>query len=202
MGEKKHSSREVHVYYHRRIWPISLRTIPVIGREGGGGSSPNLPQQPLLIWHTTCSTLLTLIRRVAVRSDSRCRLCVSVCVIGGEGATELRKKKKKKTPKYLFLALCRNISEPAPPNTKTGSTRVQALRPRLLTTTSPGRRHVVTSKKGLDHAPYFLVLLWRWQRPPAGSTLPINTWCCEEGLLSIYVLQFLVSYDLSSLYES
>lgn len=54
--------------------------IPLIGREGGGVSSPNITRQPLQIWHTTCSTILTLIREVAVRSDHRCRLCVRVCV--------------------------------------------------------------------------------------------------------------------------
>lgn len=55
--------------------------------------------------------------------------------------------KKKDNPKIsLLLALCRNISEPAPPNIKMGSTRVHNIWPHLLAIASSSRRHVVMSK--------------------------------------------------------
>lgn len=116
-----------HVHYRCWIWPKCLGNYPCDWREEGGVSLLNLPRQPLLIWHTTGSTILTLIRRVAVRSDCRCRLCirVRVCVCGewAGGSTKLRKKKQ--NPKIsLLLASCRNINEPTPPNIKTGSTGV------------------------------------------------------------------------------
>lgn len=110
----------------------------------------------------TCSTILTLIRRVAVRSDCCCRLCKCVCVcmcvyvmsgrgqVGGGGCgwqvTKLRKKQKT-NPKYLChrhcVITCLSLLCPT-------SKRVQlefTNRPRLLATTSTRRRRIVKRKR-------------------------------------------------------
>ena len=146
--------------------------------EGGGGgvSLPNLPRQPLLTWHMTCSTLLTLIRRVTVRSDCRCRLsmCVRVCGCAcvwwvGGGAIKLRKKKMHNPKISLLLALCHNISEHTPPDIKTGSSRVHVRGH----APSPPRHQaddMSSPVRETSTAPYFLVLSVRSQRPPAGPT--------------------------------
>lgn len=135
---RKYSSPKVHV----SIIICEFGYMSATGSERGGAGKPNLPRQ-LLIRHTTCSTLLTLICRVVARSVCRCRLTVfGDCVCG-----EWSWKKKKDNPKIsLLLALCRNISEPAPPNIKMGSTRVHNIWPHLLAIASSSRRHAVMSK--------------------------------------------------------
>lgn len=160
---KERFTQSSHVHYHPWILAVhALKPLFEIGEESKEERvCRNLPWQSF-IWHTTCSTLLTLIRRVAVRSDRRCRptvfecsVCVCVCVDGlvrlgvvGVGAQLSWKKKQPKIS--LLLMLCRNISKSAPPDIKMGSARVHSRGHTPFATTSPGRRHVVMSKRRLS----------------------------------------------------
>lgn len=155
---RKYSSPKVHV----SIIICEFGYKSATGSERGGAGKPNLPWQ-LLIRHTTCSTLLTLICRVVARSVCRCRLTVFGDCVCGEWSW-----RKKDNPKIsLLLALCRNISEPAPPNIKMGSTRVHNIWPHLLAIASSSRRHVVMSEASPTH-----LFLW-------GDIRVISTVACK-----------------------
>lgn len=169
---RKYSSPKVHV----SIIICEFGYMSATGSERGEAGKPNLPRQ-LLIRHTTCSTLLTLICRVVARSVCRCRLTVfGDCVCG-----EWSWKKKRITLKYLCYWRC-VVTFPSQP--RPTSKWVQLEFTTYGHTSSPSRHQAEGMSSWARphlHACFLVLLVPRSQRPPVGwHSRHINSVKCPD----------------------